>query len=233
MPAGLRGHRTALEATGVPGAPPHLYLISPSADTGSTLLARLPKGVSVFDSAADFMEGHPAGEGVIFLAPDVDRAEVVALLLELGRLPGPWAPVLLREAKPPSTSSGGSGDASAGEGDDMPPQGDLFLLEAHPLSLGYPEPVDELLARLRSGDLPGRAPLLELRSVLHEVAWARHDINNPLTTAMAETQLLLMDVDEEEARAALEAVERALRTIRDLVGSLSRLRPPPPADRDS
>ena len=53
---------------------------------------------------------------------------------------------------------------------------------------------------------------------------ARHDINNPLTAATAETQLLLMDVEDGEVRTALEAIEEQLRRIRDLTAGLTRVR---------
>jgi len=44
---------------------------------------------------------------------------------------------------------------------------------------------------------------------------------------MAETQLLLMDVEDGEVRESLETVQRQIRRIRDLVAELSVLRPPP------
>lgn len=70
------------------------------------------------------------------------------------------------------------------------------------------------------------APLLEIRGTLREIAKARHDINNPLTSALAEVQLLLMDVDDAEVREGLEVVEEQLRRIRDLVAQTGHLRPP-------
>lgn len=101
-------------------------------------------------------------------------------------------------------------------------------LMATPLSLGFREEFDALLARLdrENRETVEHVPLLELRTVLSEVARARHDINNPLTAALAETQLLLMDIEEGEVREAVLVVERQLRRIRDLVARLSSIRPP-------
>ncbi|MBI4540559.1 MAG: hypothetical protein HY704_13745 [Gemmatimonadetes bacterium] len=68
----------------------------------------------------------------------------------------------------------------------------------------------------------------ELTLVLRAVAKARHDINNPLTSALAETQLLLMEPHEPALRESLEVIESQLRRIRDLVSS--SLRFPRPAE---
>ena len=70
------------------------------------------------------------------------------------------------------------------------------------------------------------AHVFELRHVLAQVARSRHDINNPLTSAMAETQMALMDAHDPALREGLETVEEQLRRIRDLVGALRNLRAP-------
>jgi signal transduction histidine kinase len=67
--------------------------------------------------------------------------------------------------------------------------------------------------------------LLELHRVLLEISRARHDINNPLTSALAETQILLLDVPPGEVRDGLETVQTQLRRIRDLVAATRHLRP--------
>lgn len=67
--------------------------------------------------------------------------------------------------------------------------------------------------------------VFDVRSVIDFVARVRHDVNNPLTSAMAETQLLLMDVEDGETRESLEVVQEQLRRIRDLMASTSHLRP--------
>jgi signal transduction histidine kinase len=92
--------------------------------------------------------------------------------------------------------------------------------------MGYLQSLDDVLTAARPDSV---APVLELGVVLRHVARARHDINNPLTSALAETQLLLMDVDEGELRESLETIQRQIRRIRDLVAELSVLRPPAPS----
>ena len=67
---------------------------------------------------------------------------------------------------------------------------------------------------------------MELRGVLADVARIRHDLNNPLTSALAEVQLLLFDTEDEEVREALEVIQSQLRRMRDLIASTSYLRPP-------
>jgi len=68
--------------------------------------------------------------------------------------------------------------------------------------------------------------LLELHGVLAEVARARHDLNNPLTSALAEVQILLMDAPpggaEEES---LLIIQDQLRRLRDRLVATRHLRP--------
>jgi len=91
-----------------------------------------------------------------------------------------------------------------------------------------PEETPEDAARYASDPEQARDRMLALPRVLAEISRARHDINNPLTSAMAETQILLMDQLAEEAREGLEAVQSELRRIRDLVASTRHLRPRAP-----
>lgn len=93
------------------------------------------------------------------------------------------------------------------------------------LSLGHPAELPELAERLGRDEADPGA-LLELRLLLREVATARHDINNPLTSALAEAQLLLLDVEEGEVREGLEVIQTQLRRIRDLVADTGHIRPP-------
>ena len=74
-------------------------------------------------------------------------------------------------------------------------------LNTRPVSLGWPTPLVEV-ARWAAG--ADGAEVLELRHVLALLARARHDINNFLTAAMAETQLALMDVVDPGLRVGLE-----------------------------
>lgn len=96
-------------------------------------------------------------------------------------------------------------------------------IRVRPFSPGYEEPLDRFMARWTGerGGVP-----LELRGVLDRVRRVRHDINNPLTAALAEIQLLLMDETEGETRESLEVVQEQLRRIRDRVHELAVLRPP-------
>lgn len=65
---------------------------------------------------------------------------------------------------------------------------------------------------------------LDLRSLLKAFSIARHDLNNPLTSALAETQLALMDEPGGELQEALETVQRQLRRMRDQLRDLSPYR---------
>ena len=94
---------------------------------------------------------------------------------------------------------------------------------ARPVSVGWPALPTELGRWVEGAD---DAEVLELRHVLTRVARERHDLNNLLTSAMAETQLALMDTRQPEVRQGLEMVEEQLRRIRDLMAALQTLRPP-------
>jgi signal transduction histidine kinase len=195
-------------STGKP-SDPQLVLITPSGEAGPALGAASPgaggsgESIAVFRTARHFLSDDAShGSGCILLPAETGTDELRLLLRELADREGPWTPVLV-------------------EVEDGSPR-------AVPLSLGYPEPLEALLGRLGVGDDEAveRLPLLELRSVLKEVSRARHDINNPLTAALAETQLLLLDIEEGEVRDAVETVEHQLRRIRDLVARLSSVRAP-------
>jgi signal transduction histidine kinase len=92
------------------------------------------------------------------------------------------------------------------------------------LSVGPSDPLPAVGEHAADPDARGDV-LLELNRVLAEVARARHDINNPLTSALAETQILLLDAEEGETREALDAIQTQLRRIRDLVAATRHLRP--------
>lgn len=101
------------------------------------------------------------------------------------------------------------------------------------LSLGWPESPDRVVEQAkwplggeRSPETPA-SPILELRHSLRMVARIRHDVNNPLTAAMAEVQLLLMDLEEgTEVTESIQVVQEQLRRIRDEIAELARLRTP-------
>ncbi len=67
--------------------------------------------------------------------------------------------------------------------------------------------------------------LIERRTAVGEMSVTlRHEINNPLMSAMAEVELLLDDVGHGEQREALLNVQRSLGRIRDTVNRTSELR---------
>ena len=99
-------------------------------------------------------------------------------------------------------------------------------LTFRPLSLGFAIEGEELHDVL---DPEGDGwPPFDLHEILRFVARIRHDINNPLTAGMAETQLLLMDLGEEgEVGESLVTIQRQLKRIQGLVQDLAHLRRPP------
>ena len=67
--------------------------------------------------------------------------------------------------------------------------------------------------------------LMERRAALGEMSVTlRHEINNPLMSAMAEVELLLDDAGDAEQREALLNVQRSLGRIRDIVNRTRDLR---------
>lgn len=136
--------------------------------------------------------------GVVFVGPGISLEDAVALAGTLRARDDGWAVVRL-------------------EGDSTED------LRGRAISVGWLQPIADLVAATRDEAAP---PILELGVVLRHLSRARHDINNPLTSALAETQLLLMDVEDGEIREALETIQRQIRRIRDMVADLSALRPP-------
>jgi signal transduction histidine kinase len=134
---------------------------------------------------------------VILVAADLTVAQLLADLRSVAQGRGEWLPVVLEE-------------------------GDCGELGVRPLSLGYAHEIEETVAA-NTPD-PDRPLVLEFRRILDEISHARHDLNNPLTSALAETQLLLMDITEGEAKESLEVVQRQLRRMRDMIRELSPLR---------
>jgi signal transduction histidine kinase len=144
-----------------------------------------------------------------FLAPGL-------LLLPIGALDGDDVVTALAIAADGPSESGWLPVFVQAPGDGRPAR----LL---PVSLGWPADAGELARWLDGAD---DAHVFELRHVLTRVARGRHDLNNPLTSAMAEIQLALMDAHDPAIRKGLETVEEQLRRIRDLVAGLRTLRAP-------
>lgn len=124
---------------------------------------------------------------------------MASTLRALSEAEGEWAPLLVR--------SGPDGPTVAA------------------LLAGDPEELRGAVGKIR-GEEPNTG-LLSFRNLMKDLSRIRHDINNPLTAAFAEVQLLMMDVDPaSETGEALGVVEEQLFRIRDLVAELSSFRPP-------
>ena len=201
-----------------------MYVVSPPGPDRDAVVARLGVPVEgVFDSVDVFLtetrpEGSPESDAppahspaaaALMMAPPsthfvlvgagVSPEETLKLVRAVAEREDTWVPLVL------------DGDQEQGHP------------VARTLSVGFPLVLDELLDRVDEAE----KPILELRTVLRFISRARHDINNPLTSGLAETQLLLMDVEEGEIRESLEVIQDQLRRIRDLVASLSVLKQPP------
>ena len=89
------------------------------------------------------------------------------------------------------------------------------------MSLGPLFEAGEISAKARDSDT-SRDMLAGMRFVLEEVAEARHLLNNQLTSALAEIQLLLLDVTDDEAREAYVVIHHQLRSMRDVIAGMIR-----------
>lgn len=98
---------------------------------------------------------------------------------------------------------------------------DVHGLEVHTLSLGWAWPL-EAVAEYAAGE---HEPPLELRDVVRRVARARHDINNPLTSALAQTQLLILEHGDVEVGEELREIETQIKRIAELVADTASIRP--------
>lgn len=180
-------------------APPAVYLVGRAAGEAAAWLQHpeVREAGAVLVEPGHWSETSLPDPGLVLLVPDdLGTGELLETLDLLARGRGEWIPALLQ----------------AEEGRAV----------VRPLSLGYRHPLSEAVEVNRD---PAAGPvLLELRRVVARISVARHDINNPLTSALAETQLLLMDAPEGEVRAGLETVQRQLRRIRDMVQATSGMR---------
>lgn len=177
---------------------PAVYLVGPPGPLRERAATPLESlSPRTFDGVDAFVEADPAPGVTYLLATGLDGDGVLRALDHMAMGRGEWRPVLVCEER--------------GE------------LVGRTLSVGYTHPLAETVEGVR-----GEAPeiLLELRAVLSQISRARHDINNPLTSALAETQLLLMDAaGDQELRENVEVVLEQLRRIRDLVSATVHLRP--------
>jgi signal transduction histidine kinase len=69
---------------------------------------------------------------------------------------------------------------------------------------------------------------VEMNEVADLVAYVRHEINNPLTGVIGQTQLLLREDLSEQARRRVETIENLALRIRDTVAQLRQVQRPIP-----
>jgi two-component system NtrC family sensor kinase len=67
-----------------------------------------------------------------------------------------------------------------------------------------------------------------MNEVADLVAYVRHEINNPLTGVIGQTQLLLRENLSEQARRRVETIENLALRIRDSVAQLRQVQRPIP-----
>lgn len=177
-----------------------VYLVSASPRWTRAVSGKVDGTAGVFDTVEAFLAAGVGPEGgVLLLDRDLSDSEIGSITGRLAASGGRWSVFL-------------AGDADQ--------DGDVGL-EPAPLPGSCSLSLADVANRLhRTEEEP---PPLELCQVLSFVARARHDINNPLTSALAETQLLLLDAEDPEIRSGLETVEEQLRRIRDLVARLQAL----------
>ena len=164
----------------------------------------LPEGALDPEEISD-LDSFPGAEhaaGWLLISDDVSGDTLRDLLVRLSGTMDPWAPLLVR-----------------GIGDPEVPT------ELIPLSPGWPESPSKVSERLSTGG--SAAGYLAFRGAMADLSKVRHDINNPLTAALAEVQLSLLDVEpDSELETSLKVVERQIRRIRDMVMELNHYRTP-------
>jgi signal transduction histidine kinase len=80
--------------------------------------------------------------------------------------------------------------------------------------------VRAVLAELRAREVEGA----RMRELLAAVARARHEVNNPLTSILAETQLLLLDASDlpGEVERSVRTIQAMAKRIRDVMRELQK-----------
>ncbi len=174
-----------------------LYFIGPPSATRDACL-EVDKKARAFDDVAAFARAEELSPGIVVIHQGGETA-ALELLRDL------W-------------------DAGPGWTLAVADRGDPLTLRT--LSLGLPAGPEALVQHV-AGTVGTQVTLIDLREALIQIAKSRHDVNNPLTAALAETQILLMDADDDaETREALLTVQEQLRRIRDLVAATGHLRLP-------
>jgi len=174
-----------------------LYFIGPPGPARDAC-CEVGEHVRVFDDQAAFNATEHKAPGLVVISPP-DEGAALSLLADLWEAGAGWTLALADGGDPPTLRT---------------------------LSLGLPVG-PEALAEFVDREVGGQVTLVDLREALIQIAKARHDVNNPLTAAVAEVQILLMDAaDDAEAEEGLLVVQEQLRRIRDLVAATGHLRPP-------
>lgn len=176
-----------------------VYLLGVGARAFQAAVAPSSVEARCFSTPGDLFDDPELAPGLVVLGAQLTDDDLREAFEGFGRHGGEWTPVLL-----------------------VSPEGGAPL--GVPVSSASPAALADLLERYL--DPEEARPVPSLPTMLRIVSRARHDINNPLTAALAETQLLLMDVEDGKTRTALEAIEEQLRRIRDLTAGLTRFREP-------
>lgn len=178
--------------------------IKESAGVESGLNGSAVAGLTEERVGLDELDSFPDPEaepGWVLIPDDVSPEAILDLLVRLAHTHGSWSPFLVK-----------TGDA-----------GPVLV----PFGLGWPISPSEAAERVREGG--GAAGYLSYRLAMADLSRVRHDINNPLTAALAEVQLTLLDTESgTELEESLRVVETQIRRIRDLVQDLTRYRTPRP-----
>ena len=174
-----------------------LYFIGPPGPARDAC-SELGEHVRAFDDEAAFGAAEDKSPGLVVLSVQEGRS-ALTLLHELWEAGTGWTLALADSGDPPMLRT---------------------------LSLGLPSG-SEALAGYLAGEVGGQVTLVDLREALIQIAKTRHDVNNPLTAAVAEVQILLMDAgDDPEAQEGLLVVQEQLRRIRDLMVATRHLHLP-------
>ncbi len=180
------------------------YIMDPDRSMEPELRERLVEAFGELDpiSHEQFLGQEGAAEpgpGLVLAAPWAPAESILGMLELVSRTSGEWSFLWIR-----------------GTGPDP---------EVLSFPIGYIEPLTRVVERW---DSPGLGPgLISFRLALSHLSRIRHDINNPLTAALAETQLLLLDAEPgSESEVSLKVVEEQLRRIRDLAAEMTPLRVP-------
>lgn len=178
--------------------PVPIYVIAHQESTVRPRAAALGAEVELFESLEQWSPWHEREPGLVLVdAEGAHEPDLFRLAADFADHPDSWIIGVV------------DGDAAS---------------TVRSLSFGPATTLDEM-PRLAADPNEARDVLIDLRRALVEIARVRHDVNNPLTAALAEVQLLLFDVQDEESRESLTITQNQLRRIRDMMASTTHLRP--------